>query len=319
MKKNQFLIFLMILSLQVFSQTEIYNKIEIELKQPYEEISSLGKYRYDSLSYLEAQSQKQFIYEKFSYKSDGLEIEGLSCIPKNRKGKKIPVIIYNRGGTGNYGRLSEEDLPDFYWLAKNGFAVFASNYRFVDELGRVDQVGGDDVNDVLNLIKLVKEIEFVDTSNIFMMGISRGGQMTYQSLKEIKLNAAAVLGGVADLELQAKNRPIFINGWSDLEEEYNYKGLQNILPDFENNKEHYLNMRSAVKWADQINTPVYILHSRQDGRVSVMGAIEMARQLQLHKKEFKLKIYDKKSHSLPYSKFDSFQEIVNWFKSHLKF
>ena len=318
MKTIKILLIVIIGYVQTFAQSKIYNITPIEIKKSYKEISPLAKYRYDSLSYKKAKNQIDYIYEKFNYKSDEFEIEGFSCRPKKIGKKKIPVIIYNRGGTGNIGRLSEEDLPDFYWLAKNGFAVYASNYRYVGGLGAIDQSGGDDVNDVINLYKAIKENDNIDSDNIFMMGVSRGGQMTYQSLKKINVNAAAVVGGVADYKLQTEKRPIFITGWSDLEEEFNYKGLENILPDFKKNKEQYFYERSVVQWADKINTPTYILHSRQDGRVSVMGAIELAKQLESYNKEYKIKIYDKKSHSLPYSKFDSFQEIITWFKSHIK-
>ncbi len=318
MKTVKLLFILMIGYAQAFAQSGIYNVSQVTIKNPYQATSPLAKYRYDSLSYEKARSQTDYIYEKFNYKSDVFEIEGFACRPKKLEDKKIPVIIYNRGGTGNIGRLSEEDLPDFYWLAKNGFAVYASSYRFVGALGSVDQVGGDDVNDVINLYEIVKSLDFVDSDNVFMMGVSRGGQMTYQSLKRINVNAAAVLGGVADLKYQATKRPIFVTGWSDLEEAYNYKGLENILPNFEENKEKYFNERSATEWADKINTPVYILHSRQDGRVPVAGALELAKQLDAFKKSYKVKIYDEKSHSLPYARFDSFEEIIDWFKSHIK-
>lgn len=311
--------FLLVLGyLPIFCQSGIYNSTSVEIKKPYQEISPLGKYRYDSLSYEEARKQKEYVYEKFNYKSDEFEIEGFSCRPKELGNKKIPVIIYNRGGTGNIGRLTAEDLPDFYWLAKNGFAVFASSYRFVGEMGKIDQAGGEDVNDVINLYEAIKNLDFIDNDNIFMMGVSRGGMMTYKSIKRIDINAAAVIGGVADLHLLAAKRPIFVTGWSDLEEESNYKGLAHILPNFEQNKETYFDERSATKWANEINTPVYILHSRQDGRVPVTGAIELVKQLESFDKEYKLKIYDKKSHGLPYSKFDSFEEIIEWFKSHMK-
>ncbi|WP_348747757.1 alpha/beta hydrolase family protein [Tenacibaculum sp. 190524A02b] len=318
MKLLNILLILFFGCIQMLGQSKIYNITQIAIKKTYKETSGLAKYRYDSLSYKEARVQNKYIYEKFNYKSDGFEVEGFLCRPKSLGNKKIPVIIYNRGGTGNIGRLSEEDLPDFYWFAKNGFAVYASSYRFVGKLGKLDQAGGEDVNDVVNLYNAVKNIEFVDPNNIFMMGVSRGGMMTYQSLKRINVNAAAVIGGVADLNILSKKRPIFITGWSDLEEKYNYKGLENILPNFAENKEKYLNQRSATKWASQINSPVYILHSRQDGRVSVIGALELAKQLHNFKKEYKMKIYDRKSHSLPYSKFDGFEEIIEWFKNHIQ-
>ncbi|MBQ4915608.1 prolyl oligopeptidase family serine peptidase [Maribacter sp. MMG018] len=318
MKKICQLFILFYACTQVFSQSGIYNINQIKIKKTYKELSPIGKYRYDSLSYEKARKQKEYVFETFNYKSDGFEVSGYLCRPKKAITKKVPVIIYNRGGTGNFGKLSEEDLPDFYWLAKNGFAVYASNYRFVGEMGKMDQSGGDDINDVLNLYNIVKKIDDVDGNNVFMMGVSRGGMMTYQSLKKINVNAAAVIGGIADFKLHTIQRPIFIGGWSDLEEEYNYKGLANILPEFNKNSEKYLNERSAIEWADEINTPIYILHSRQDGRVSVTGAIELVQQLDSYNKEYKFKIYNRKSHSLPYSKFDSFEEITTWFKSHLK-
>lgn len=318
MKIKRLLIILYFGCTLVYSQSGIFNINQIEIKKTYEEISPIGKYRYDSLSYEKARNQKKYVYETFNYKSDEFEVSGYLCRPKKTIGKKLPAIIYNRGGTGNFGSLSEEDLPDFYWLAKNGFAVYASNYRFVGEMGKIDQTGGDDVNDVLNLYEIIRKIDYIDSSNIFMMGVSRGGMMTYQSLKKININAAAVIGGVADLKLQAIQRPIFIKGWSDLEEDYNYNGLANILPEFNKNSEKYLNERSATEWADEINTPIYILHSRKDGRVSVEGAIELVQQLNSLDKVYKLKIYDRKSHGLPYSKFDSFEEIIEWFKNHIK-
>lgn len=36
------------------------------------------------------------------------------------------------------------------------------------------------------------------------------------------------------------------------------------------------------------------------------------------KKPNKLKVYNKKSHSMPYSKFGAFDKIIKWFKTDLK-
>lgn len=318
MNTTRLLLILLLIPLYVLGQSKIYNVTALKIKKPYAETSPLAKYRYDKASYEIAQHQTAYIFEKFNYISDGLEITGFSCRPKEVKGRKIPVIIYNRGGTGNLGSLTEEDLPDFYALAKNGFAVYASNYRFVGKLGAIDQLGGNDVNDVLNLLKVVKRLDFIDTQNVFMMGVSRGGLMTYKSLTKININAAVVLGGVADFEKLIEKRPIFLTGWTDLSEAYNYKGLSNVLSNFTQNKKKYLRERSATRWAAAINTPVYILHSRQDGRVPVEGALALAVKLNELKKSYQAKIYEERSHSLPYSKFDSFEEIIKWFQKHLK-
>ncbi|QKX06676.1 prolyl oligopeptidase family serine peptidase [Aquimarina sp. TRL1] len=313
-----FIFFLLLIPFTLLSQTRLYNISEVKITKPYEQISPLGKYRYDSLSYEIARKQTNYIFEKFNYTSDDTEVQGFSCIPKTTSGTKIPVIIYNRGGTGNIGRITEEDFPDFYALAKNGFAVYASNYRYVGASGANDQIGGDDIQDVIQLFQSIKNIDFIDVDNIFMVGVSRGGLMTYKSLTHINVNAAAVIGGIADFENLTNKRPIFLTGWTDLSQDLNYKGLENILPDFIQKKEQHIHDRSAVKWADKINTPLYILHSRQDGRVPIDGTIELVKKLNTLKKEFQVKIYNQKSHSLPYSKFDSFEEIIHWFKKYIK-
>ncbi|MBS9463557.1 prolyl oligopeptidase family serine peptidase [Flagellimonas sp. 389] len=318
MKKIVLVLILVVARSNSSAQSGFFEVSEKKIETPYEQISEWGKYRYDSLSYKAAQTQGDYVFEHFKYKSDSVKVDGFLCRPRLVQRKKIPVILYNRGGTGNYAKLSEEDFPDFYALAKEGFVVFASNYRYVGNRGKYDQIGGDDIDDVINLHKSIMTLDYVDSENIFMMGISRGGLMTYKSLTKIDVNAAVVIGGIADFELFVKKRPIFLDGWSDLSEEENYLGLKNLLLHFDKNRSNYLKNRSATTWADKINSPVYILHSRQDGRVPAKSALELAKQLHINNKPYKLKIYDKKSHSLPYSKFDSFEEIISWFRRHLK-
>lgn len=319
MKQTAILIsFIFLLSLKANSQTNFFNFKEIKLKKKYKDISRLGKYRYDSISYTKVKNQKKHSFFQFNYNSDSLIVEGYMCKPTHITTKKYPIIIYNRGGTGNFGKLSIEDFPDFYSLARHGFIVVASNYRYVGKKGKYDQIAGNDIDDVINLYKLVIKLNYIDSNNVFMMGISRGGLMTYKSLSKITINAAAVIGGVANFKAGIKKRPIFLNGWDDLSDDKNYLGLRNILPNFEKKKEFYFQERNALVWANKIKTPIYILHSRQDGQVNVTQALTMASKLQALNKKYKLKIYDKKSHSLPYSKFDSFDEIIHWFKTHIK-
>ena len=189
----------------------------------------------------------------------------------------------------------------------------------MDERGPFDQLEGSDVNDVISLFEYLKAFDFIDLGNVFMIGVSRGGMMTYKVTKSISVNAAAVIGGVSNLKTLIQDRPVFLNGWNDAEkEEDNYKGLRNVLKDFNVYKEHYIEDRSAVQRADKIKSPIYILHSRQDGFVSVNHAIEMAEKLQKANKEYKLKVYNEKSHSLPFQYFDSHEEILDWFRKHIK-
>lgn len=299
------------------SFSQLVDEKVVQLTRPYQDLSGLGKYLYDSAFYESTRKQQDFDFVTFTYPSDELLVEGFLCRPAELN-KKLPLIIYNRGGTGNFGKLTNEVFPYFYELAKEGFIVAGTNYRFVGENGKNDEIGGVEINDVINLIDLMKTLPYVDTENVFMLGISRGGLMTYLASAKTEMNAVAVIGGVADNRLQTLARPIFLEGWDDLSEEENYRGLRNILPDFDRKKEQYMRDRSPVLWADQIKNPVLILHSRQDGRVKPDQALLMAQALQKANKPYQLKIYDRKSHSLPSKWFDSAEEVVSWFKTYLE-
>ena len=196
--------------------------------------------------------------------------------------------------------------------------VVGTNYRLVDEYGKCDERGGIDVEDVIQLVKIVKSWSQIDTTNMFMMGVSRGGLMTYSTARKLDFNAISVLSGVSNSAKQYEYRPIFLNGWDDLSEDQNYLGLANVLPDFKGKKQQYLLDRSPTEWADELKSPTLILHSRQDGFVPVSQALLMAQALAAADASYQLKIYNKKSHALPSWAFDSIEEITDWFKQHLE-
>jgi dipeptidyl aminopeptidase/acylaminoacyl peptidase len=89
-------------------------------------------------------------------------------------------MIFNRGGNGDFGALEDPVLAS--WVARfadMGFVVVASQYRGNAGSEGFDTFGGEDVNDVLNLIALLDAHPKADASRIGMYGHSRGGLMTY--------------------------------------------------------------------------------------------------------------------------------------------
>jgi len=83
-----------------------------------------------------------------------------------------------------------------------------------------DEMGGADVDDLMATWDVLRAIESVDTSNIFMYGESRGGMMTYQAIRNgYPLRAAAVYGAFTDLrgllEASEKARGAAIAIWPD--------------------------------------------------------------------------------------------------------
>jgi dipeptidyl aminopeptidase/acylaminoacyl peptidase len=319
MKSTVMLIFIFLtFTFQSLSQTkngEILKTEKYRITTPYDSLSNFLQWYFPKKMYDEAKNQKTHECLKIKYSSDIHQVEGFIYKPVETQSKKYPVIIWNRGGTGNYGKFEESDLVTFHQIAKRGYIIVASNLRYINNKEMYDQSGGDDLNDILNLTPLIKELDYADTSNIFMVGYSRGALMTHLAIKNnAPINAAAVIAGVTDAKVFYTSRPEFIEGW--YYNGYVFNGLKNNLPDFENRKEEYLLERSPIHWVEKINTPILILHSRTDSKVPVEHSINLASEAQRLGKIYSLIIYDDDGHSLPGNRDDVFDRICNWFQKY---
>jgi dipeptidyl aminopeptidase/acylaminoacyl peptidase len=195
-------------------------------------------------------------------------------------------------------------VVDLYLLAKAGFVVIASDYRFHGATAKRDEWGGVDVNDLLNLVPALRSIDFVDWTRLYMLGVSRGGTMTYLALKRgAPVRAAAVIAGPSDLEGMGRSRPEFVNG------DETYDGWAKVWPDYASRAAEYYRERSAVQWADKLTVPILILHSRQD-RLPVDQAIRMAAALRTAERTYAQHVY---ANSLPANRTDRNRQIIEWF------
>ena len=288
----------------------------------FESLDDFGRGYFPKPVYDEARTQKEFDILEITYSSDGLPVRGMLIKPKNPGTRRYPAIIFNRGGNGELGRITDNGMPcglkntscldvaDLYQFAKAGFVVIASDYRYQGATVKRDQWGGVEVDDVLNLVPALKSLYFVDPVRLYMLGLSRGGTMTYLAIKRgIPVNAAAVIGAVTDVKAWVDVRPEMgiVNGNQYID------GFANIWPDYEHRAGEHYRARSAVYWADQINVPVLILHSRTDRLVPVTQALQMAEALQENGKVYAVRIYERDGHSLPKNRDDRDHMIVDWF------
>lgn len=237
-----------------------------------------------------------------TYLSDNLKIKGFSISP--RKKGKYPVIIYNRGGSYDFGALT---IPMMLYnlgeLASKGYVILCSQYRGNSGSEGQEEFGGNDVNDVLNLIELVNEFEYADPERIGMYGWSRGGMMTYIALPQTNKIKAAVIGGaVSDFRL--KNRP----------------GFTDMIPNFEANKEAELDRRSAVLWADKFSkeVPILMLHGTSDWRVQPEQSLKMALEFGKQKVPYRLIMFEGGDHGINEHLKEVQDQITNWFDTYLK-
>jgi dipeptidyl aminopeptidase/acylaminoacyl peptidase len=258
-------------------------------------------------AYERALSDPGFEFQKLKYLSDGLKVVAYLYKPRQTEGTRLPVIIYNRGNylTGDQAPLF---LPLFHRLASRGFVILAPQYRESDGGEGKDEVGGADLNDLMNLVPLASSLEFIDMRNVFMYGESRGGMMTYQAIRErFPLNAAAVIGAFTDLEGLIKHRP---QVYGPL--------IARLFPDYEQRKTEIVRRRSAIQWAEKLNVPLLVMHGGADWSVDPAQSLDLARKLQKLGKSYELVIYAGDGHILLRNEEDRDRRALAWFERHLK-
>jgi len=227
--------------------------------------------------------------EEITYLSDGLRIKGYLGIPDGQG--PYPAVIENRGGNPLLGVWTEQ----LAWrvlgkMASWGYVAIASQYRGAGGSEGHDEYGGADVDDVLNLIQVLKAVPSADTTRIGMSGLSRGGMMTYLALTRTdKIRAAVIVSGLSDLLETAKSRPGMLNVW------------KNLIPDFSDHMEEALKKRSAIQWPERLppNVPLLIIHGTADWRVSPLQAFDLVRALYAAQRPLRFVMYEGGSHGVP--------------------
>ncbi len=244
------------------------------------------------------------------YQSDGNLVSGILMTPKTPG--PHPCVIYNRGGNRDFGRIGFKQISNVLDdLVSNGYVVIASNYRGNNGGQGADEFGGADVADVTHLISILEELEIADASKVGMYGVSRGGMMTYEVLKnQGKIQVAVVKSGSTDLFKDLTHPDT-----SDFEK-YIYGQM---IPDYYTNIEASLSARSAVKWPDQMKrVPLLMLHGSGDKRVVYEEAFDLANLLDEIQYPYQLVTYTDDDHLLSKHKRESKARTLEWFDRYLK-
>ena len=269
----------------------------------FQEQSAFTRRFYSEEEYENAKNSRSIECLKIQYMSDGLKVAGFIVRPRSTQGKRYPVIIYNRGGFLEIGKLDTWNLLDFYRLASNGFVILASQYRGNDGGEGREEVGGADVDDVLNLWSLATRLTYADTKNVFLYGLSRGGMMTFLALKRGAIvNAAAVLGAGYDLEAFGRRAPGIV------------QRAASLIPDYGTRGTAVFKERSAMNWPEQINVPLSIIHGGSDQEVPASEALAFATKLSDLKKTYELIVYADDIHEAANNRLDRDARIVAWFR-----
>ena len=300
-----------------------FSSWRMAMKQKFVESSDSGEQAAQKLTRFDNQvTQKDYEFFKselvcrvFKYPVEGILINGFVIKPK-KSSQNLPVLIYNRGGNGNFGSVRFGTmLRNLFPVANEGFVIIGSQYRgsltkpeansdgFAD-----DEFGGSDIKDVTALLGYIANIKGADPLRVGMFGASRGGMQTFLALKQSPyIKAVASISGLTDLSALLDQRP-------EMERVYQLR-----IPDYINNKHEALNQRSVLNWVDELpnNVPILLIHGENDKRVPAQQAIKLAEALEKIERPHKLVLYPGDNHFLRDNRLRAQQEIVSWFKTYL--
>jgi acetyl esterase/lipase len=295
----------------VLSQTPCYTEEVLQVqvpKRPEDSSDAAAMAQYQAMVRYEQTLRRlnaQLDCFAFTYRVDGLTVDGHVVKPKRSDGRKLPVLVYNRGGNIRNASLSFKELyRDQMQWADRGFIVISSQYRGAGQ----DEFGGRDVNDVMALLPIIDGMPEADPERIGMIGISRGTIMTYLAVaRSQRIKAIAIWGGVTDLLAEAPRRP-------EME-----RVFSRLIPNYAENREQALKDRSVLYWLDRLpqQLPVLLLHGDADVQVSPINATTMAQKLKERKQPHKLVLYPQGDHGLRKYRSQVDDELVEWFNRYL--
>lgn len=274
--------------------SKIIERNEIHLSESHSKMitSGWGKEAYNNS-----------VVKRITYLSDGLKVKGYIAYPKDTS-QKYPCIIWCRGGIGNNGAIDAFTARGIFGqLASWGYCVFASQYRGSEGY---DEVGGSDVNDILNLVPLADEIPQADARNWGIEGWSRGGMMAFLTLRKYpNFKCAVLVGAISNVEEYANTNSKLKNYYENL------IGVEMLKTE--------LQKRSAITFVNELpKIPYLLIHGAEDETVSPIQSIELAKKFNEFNIPHKLVLPQNGDHFLRKNRKEVDELRRNWYQDFLK-
>jgi len=243
---------------------------------------------------------------EIKYRVNGLMITGYISLPPSDE-NIYPAIIYCRGGNRDFGTFDRGQLEIQRELASAGFVVLSSQLRGNIFSQGTDEMGGSDLNDILQLIEIAKKLPFVQSQNIGIHGVSRGGTNAYQiSRISDDISSVSVIGASVDIRDSHSYRP----------DKYTRVNLPLIGDTIEFKLEY--DKRSPILWVEELNEPLLILHGTDDWRSKIKFVERIIPKLEKHHKIFEHHFIEGGSHGLGTHRDLRDSLIAQWHTKHLQ-
>ncbi len=246
--------------------------------------------------------------------SDGLEIEGLLCLPVGyEEGKSYPLIVEPHGGPHGGAR----DLgfkPQWHYFSGEGFAVFAPNFRGSDGYGRdfaranFGDWGIGDYQDIMTGVDNLIEQGIAHPERLVVGGWSYGGYMTAWMITQTDRFKAAMKGcGITN--------HVSMYGQTDIP-----SFMQLYFADGSPAQQLELYRKlSPMSYTHRVKTPTLILHGAEDKRVPLPQSEEFYAVLKAVGVDVEFVKYPREGHGIgePRHALDVLKRQLAWYKKYV--
>ena len=248
-----------------------------------------------------------------SRSKDGTEVHSVLFRPAGASSSaRLPMVLYIHGGpNGHDGYRFDFDRQ---WLAANGYAVLAVNYRGSNGRGSAYQKaiyadwGNKEVQDLLGAVDEVVRMGAVDPDRLGIGGWSYGGILTDYTVATTPRFKAAVSGAGSALQLTMYGTDQYITQYN-MEIGAPWKA-----------QDKWIKISYPFFHADRISTPTLFMGGASDFNVPIIGGEQMYEALRTLGVPTELVIYPNSFHgiTMPSYRVDRWKRYAAWYDRFLK-
>ena len=256
--------------------------------------------------------------ELVSWKAKGNKLQGILYKPENfDPAKKYPMIVYfyERYSDLVYNHFDfkpSASTVNFAYFVSNGYLVFVPDIVY-----KVGEPGRSAFNCVVSGTRELMKRPYVDGENIGIQGQSWGGYQVAYLITQTDLYKCAMAGAPVSNMTSAYGGIRWGSGWSRM---FQYERTQSRLGlTLWDDTDLYIE-NSPLFFADEINTPLLIMHNDNDGAVPWYQGIEYFLALRRLNKPAWMLVYNGEAHNLRklHNKKDLSQRMSQFFDHYLK-
>jgi dipeptidyl aminopeptidase/acylaminoacyl peptidase len=261
----------------------------------------------------EVSSRRLGRVETVRWANDGFDEDGVLVFPPDfEEDTRCPLVLTIHGGPMAASSIGFDIRAQL--LAANGWLVFSPNYRGSTNLGGeyqravINDAGAGPGRDVMAGVATIKAMGIVDDDRIAVSGWSYGGYMTTWLTGNYQGWSAAVAGAsVTDWF-----------DWYTLSDMNVWSGYGLGGSPWKNGNDEAYRRQSPITYANRIRTPMLILSTTLDPRVSVTQSFKLYSVLRDHDVPVRFIAYPVPGHfpADPVHRRDIYRRWVKWIADH---